>query len=237
MVQMKGKKQSAIDFSFEMQQKRQKKIHTALTLLLGVFLFLTLFLNFILFPIHVSSDTMEDGLSRGGISFVCPLMKTPERGDLFYISRMDGYKGTPLKSALDTFIRFFTLQKVSLFSKNSRISGQPFVRRVLALPGDSIYMKDFVLYIKPASSDLYLTEFELAEKSYNVQIFSIPAEWNNVGVSGELEEQTLGEGEYFILADNRVECLDSRQWGPVKSGRLLGRILLQYFPFTSIRAF
>lgn len=234
---MKGKKQNAIDFSFEMQQKRQKRIHTALTLLLGVFLFLTIFLHLILFPIHVSTDTMEDGLSRGGVSFVCPLMKTPERGDLFYISRMDGYSESPVKLALDTLVRFFTLQKLSPFAESNRISGQPFVRRVLALPGDSIYMKDFVLYIKPASSDLYLTEFELAKKNYNVKVFSIPAEWNNVGVSGELSERTLGEGEYFILADNRVECLDSRQWGPIKSGRLLGRVLLQYFPFTSIRTF
>ena len=220
-----------------MQQRRQKRINTALALLPGIFIFLTLFLNLVLFPIHITSDTMEDSLSNGGIAFVCPLAKTPERGELYYISRMDGYKASLAKTVIDSVVRFFTLQKVSLFSGSDKISGQPFVRRILALPGDSIYMKDFVLYIKPASENLYLTEFELSDKKYNVQIFSIPAEWNNVGVSGEFPERTLGEGEYFALADNRVECLDSRQWGPVKSGRLIGRVLLQYFPFTSIKAY
>ncbi len=234
---MKDKKQNVYEYSFEMQQKRQKRINTALALLPGIFIFLTLFLNFILFPIHVNSDAMEDGLSNGGIAFVCPLMKNPERGELYYISRMDGYKDSLAKSAVDSLVRFFTLQKVSPFSENGKISGQPFVRRVLALPGDSIYMKDFVLYIKPASSDTYLTEFELSGKTYNVQIFSIPAEWNNVGVSGELDKRTLGDGEYFVLADNRVECLDSRQWGAVDAGRLMGRVILQYFPFTSIRTY
>lgn len=234
---MKGKKQNVTDFSFEMQQIRQKRINTALTLLPGIFIFLTIFLNLVLFPIHIKSDTMEDSLSNGGIAFVCPLMKKPERGELYYISRMDGYKNSIVKSATDSLVRFFTLQKISPFSESEKISGKPFVRRVLALPGDSVYMKDFVLYVKPASKDLYLTEFELAGKNYNVQIFSIPAEWNNVGVSGELSERTLGEGEYFVLADNRVECLDSRQWGPVSGARLIGRVLLQYFPFNNIKAY
>ncbi|MBQ9538226.1 MAG: signal peptidase I, partial [Treponema sp.] len=237
ITKMKEKRQNVYEYSFEMQQKRQKRTNTILALMLGIFLFLTIFLNFVMFPIHIKSDTMEDGLTNGGIALVCPLIKSPERGDLFFISRMDGYKNSILQSAIESFINFFTLQKISPFSKSEKISGQPMVRRVIALPGDSIYMKDFVLYIKPASSALYLTEFELSKKSYNVQIFSIPAEWNNVGVSGELEEMTLGDGEYFVLADNRVECLDSRQWGPINYGRLQGRVLLQYFPINSIRTY
>ena len=234
---MKEKRQNVYDYSFEMQNQRRRRINTTIALLLGIFIFLTLFLNYILFPIHVKSDTMEDGFSSGGIAFVCPLLKKPERGDLYYISRMDGHQESLIKSLADSLIRFFTLQKLSPFSESSRNSGHPFVRRVLALPGDSIYMKDFVLYIKPASDKHYLTEFELSSKTYNVQIFSIPAEWDNVGVSGSLEERTLKEGEYFVLADNRVESLDSRQWGAVRDNRFLGRVLLQYFPFTSIRAY
>ncbi len=220
-----------------MQQKRQRRLHTSLSILFGVFLFLTIFLKFILFPIYIKSDTMEEGLSSGGIAFVCPLLKKPARGDVLYISRMDDYKESLVKSAVDSLVRFFTLQKISPFSESKKISGQPFVRRVIALPGDSIYMKDFVLYIKPAESELYLTEFELSNKSYNVQIFSIPAEWNNVGVSGDLEEMTLQEGEYFVLADKRVESLDSRQWGAIKEERFLGQVILQYFPFSNIKLF
>ncbi|MBP5464000.1 MAG: signal peptidase I [Treponema sp.] len=234
---MKEKRQNVYEYSFEMQRRRKRRITTTLALIFGTFLFVTLFLSFILFPIHVKSDTMEDGLSAGGIAFVCPLLKKPERGDLYYLSRMDGHRESYLMMCADSFIRFFTFQQISPFSESSKSSGQPFVRRVIALPGDSIYMKDFVLYIKPAADKHYLSEFELSSKPYNVQIFSIPAEWDNVGVSGDLEEQTLKEGEYFVLADNRVESLDSRHWGAIKSERFLGRVLLQYFPFTSIKAY
>lgn len=234
---MSEKRQNVYDYSFEMQHKRKRRINTTLAIIFGTFLFLTLFLNYIIFPIHVKSDTMEDGLSSGGIAFVCPLMKKPERGDLYYIARMDGHREPFIQSLADTVVRFFTFQKFSLFSESIKNSGHPFVRRVIALPGDSIYMKDFVLYIKPVSDKHYLTEFELSNKSYNVQIFSIPAEWDNVGISGNLEELILGEGEYFVLADNRVESLDSRHWGAIKGERFLGRVLLQYFPFTNIRAY
>lgn len=230
-------KQNIYDYSFEMKQKRTKNTKLFLTVLLGVFLFLTLLLNFVFFPVLVKSDSMETNVSNDGVVFVSPLLKTPKRGDVYFISRMDGYKNTFGKNVVDSVVRFFTLQKRSPFSRSHNMSGNPFVRRVLGVPGDTLYMKDFVVYIKPKGQDLFLTEFELCGKSYNVQIFSIPTEWNNVGVSGETETYVLKEGEYFVLADNRVESLDSRHWGIIDSDRFLGRVLLQCFPFNKIRLF
>ncbi len=232
-----GQKQSLYEISYEMQQRRKEKITFSLGMLLGVFVLLSLVLNFILVPVHVKSGSMEKNIAKGGAVYVCPLFKTPSRGDVFYISRMDGYKNSFFKNFADVVVRFFTLQKISPFGKSEHISGCDFIRRVLAVPGDTIYMKDFVIYIKPKGEKLFLTEFELSAKAYDVQIFSTPAEWNNVGISGDLDELVLGENEYFVLADNRVECLDSRQWGCITGDRLKGRVIVQYFPLNRLKLF
>jgi signal peptidase I len=40
----------------------------------------------------------------------------------------------------------------------------------------------------------------------------------------------VGTGHYFTLGDNSAESSDSRSWGPVPSGKVLGRVLLRYHP-------
>ena len=117
------------------------------------------------------------------------------------------------------------------------MTGKNSIRRVVALPGDSYYMKDYVLYVKPAGENYYLTEFELASKPYNIRIYSVPVEWDGMGCSGFMSESKLEAGEYFVLADNRIEGLDSRVYGAVRSDRIKGRVLFQIFPFNKMKLF
>jgi signal peptidase I len=48
--------------------------------------------------------------------------------------------------------------------------------------------------------------------------------------SGDGEEITLREGEYFVLGDNRPESSDSRSWGPLPSSRIVGKVIFRYWP-------
>lgn len=230
-------KQNVGDYSFEYKKKQQMKVTRAIILGVSVFALISLFLHCILFSVFTDTASMETDVAKGGIVFVCPFLRNPQRGQIVYISRLDGERLAPCQSALNTVVRFFTLQKYAPFGVNSRMTGKSLVRRVVALPGDSYYMKDFVLYVKPAGQQQFLTEFELASKPYNIRIYSVPAEWDGMGCSGELAVNTLGPHEYFVLADNRIESLDSRVCGPVKSSAIKGRVLWQAFPFNRMKLY
>ena len=230
-------KHSVYDYSYEMRQLRNKRISFFLTLVVSIILFLTLFLNLVLFPVWVRSESMDPDIPKNSAVFVAPLLRTPKRGDVVYLSRLDDEKLSVPKSVINRISEFFTFQQFYPFGYTQRITGKPSLRRVVGLPGDTIYMKDYVLYVKPADQSLFLTEFEMAESSYNVHIYSVPVEWDNMGAAGNMSEYTLGEEEYFVLADNRTESSDSRLWGCISPQRIKGKAVLEYFPFNKIRIF
>lgn len=41
----------------------------------------------------------------------------------------------------------------------------------------------------------------------------------------------LGEGEYFVLGDNRRSSNDSRNWGALPEANILGKVWVVYWPF------
>ena len=230
-------KQTVYAYSYEMRRQRRRRVTFVITLIVSVVLFLSLFLNLILFPVRVNSDSMDSDIPRGASVFVTPMQRNPGRGDVVYLSRQDGQKINFFAHAANILVQFFTAQQYYPFGHSGNISAKPVLRRVLALPGDQVYMKDYILYVKPRNDSLFLTEFELVKKPYNVHIYSVPAEWDGMGSYGNMDTLTLGEDEYFVLADNRIEGTDSRVWGPVNGRRIRGRAVLEYFPFTKMRSF
>src|SRR5574344_389684 len=229
-------RQNKYEYSYELKLERKHRNTRIFFIILSVILFLSIFLSFILFPVRVSSDTMEGDVTKGGAVFVTPLDRSPKRGDVVLLARADGEKPSGIVKLGDLLLKFFTAQQLSTSSTN-RITGKPCLRRVLALPGDYLYMKDYVLYVKPAGQKQYLTEFELATRPYTVHIYSVPVGWDGLGSNGTLKERKLGKNEYFVLADNRIEGTDSRVWGTIPGSRIMGKALLQYFPFNRIKIY
>ena len=89
-----------------------------------------------------------------------------------------------------------------------------FVKRVIGLPGETIRMHDGVVFVNEKELDEpYLTEKDHSNAS----------------------EFTLGEGEYYVLGDNRAHSNDSRAWGAVPDANLRGKVWMVYWPAPGIQ--
>ena len=84
------------------------------------------------------------------------------------------------------------------------------IKRVVGLPGDTLRIKDGVLYISSATS-LAPGTFLVSEYNYG--------RIEDVGcLRSDLE---LDNDEYFLMGDNRNHSIDSREFGPVKRENII----------------
>lgn len=95
-----------------------------------------------------------------------------------------------------------------------------FIKRVIALPGESVEFKDGEVYIynEIYEDGVVLDEDYLPEDR---ETFS----------NGRNEVVKLNNDEYFVLGDNRNASKDSRVFGPVNKNLIIGSVLLRAWPF------
>lgn len=88
-------------------------------------------------------------------------------------------------------------------------SAMTIIKRVIALPGESVYAKDDVVYVngKP------LKEPYIADKNNNFAKTTRELEGN---FTDDFGPYTLKEDEYFLMGDSRKLSDDSRTFGPFK---------------------
>ena len=91
-----------------------------------------------------------------------------------------------------------------------------FIKRVIGLPGERVSIADGKVTIYNADH----REGLLLNESY------LPA---NSGTEGAIDMQ-LGEGEYYMLGDNRPYSFDSRRWGALPKEDIVGRVLVRLWP-------
>ena len=231
------------DFSFELKKNLQKKITFIILLVCTFFLVFTLIFNFLLFPSRIQSDAMSPQMTENSFVYVYRTdltgrffwqLKNVSRGDVVYIQPQQVEKISFYKRFINLVTKFFTFQLYSAYSPENEFSGSPSFGRVVGLPGDTIYMKNYILYIKPADSSHFLTEFELAKKGYEIELSEQVSHDLGIGIAGVMDEIVLGDDEYFVLADNRISHLDSRFYGPVNEQYIKGKVLFRYFPLTRL---
>ena len=87
------------------------------------------------------------------------------------------------------------------------------VKRIIALPGESVYFKKGKVYL----DGKLLNEPYLPEFSYT---FAYQKK------SGD-EFVCVGKNEYFVMGDNRSNSTDSRTYGTVPRDKILGKLFSQ----------
>lgn len=216
---------------------KEKKKHLILIInIIALFVIVGVITNFIIYPVRQKSISMSPDYSSQSIIMVSPVAKKVNRGDVFLVKSRVSSNANFFEKTLDYFVNFFTAKQVSFLKSDDNYISNPQLRRVVGLPGDTIYMKDYVTYIKPAGEKHFLTEFEITKKIYDVTFYVPPAQWDSsIGVKGSFGEIELGMDEYFVLSDYRKSSMDSRLWGPVKSNELAAKVLFSYFPIENLK--
>jgi signal peptidase I len=85
------------------------------------------------------------------------------------------------------------------------------VKRVIALPGQTIYS---------SGSSIYINGRLLAEP-YLPQPDPL-----GPPIASSQHPYRVPPGEFYVLGDNRADSCDSRYWGPVKGSTIIGKVIL-----------
>ncbi len=106
---------------------------------------------------------------------------------------------------------------IFIFPKDEKID---YLKRVVALPGDQVEIKDKKLYI---NNQLVSEPFIINSTASIIDKSKSPRD--NFGPI------TVPEKSYFLLGDNRDNSFDSRFWGFVKEEKIKGKAEIVYFSY------
>ena len=218
----------------------------AKTLLVALLLFLVV-TRFVVSTYRVESVSMEPTLmpaDRVVVSLLAygprvplgqrrlPGLGRPQRGDLVVVEPPFLESFSLSSRLLDPLVGFFSLQKATLHRRlsGSRVNSY-MVKRIVGLPGDTLRLKDYVLSVKPKGGTDFVPEVDLSPRPYRTLQTPPGADWPaSVALSGLGTDLTLGDGQYFVLGDDRPLSSDSRSWGPLDINRVIGKVVLRYWP-------
>ncbi len=103
-----------------------------------------------------------------------------------------------------------------------------YIKRVIGLPGDKIEYKDDTLYVNgKAYDEPYLDE---AKEQMIEGPLTEPFTLEEI-----IGQETVPEGEVFVMGDNRRYSKDSRHIGTIKQSEILGKTSLVYWPLNEFR--
>ena len=181
--------------------KRASKIGGAFfdfieTIVIALSIFLVVYL-FFMQPHQVYGQSMVPNFLDGEYVLtdkVAYKMRNPERGEVIVFHAPEAancYKGT----------------------------GCDFIKRILALPGETIEVKN---------NGIYINSTKLDEPYIPDNYQTSPGEFI------KNRRVVLGENEYFVMGDNRSYSSDSRVWGPITKEEIVGRAFYRYWPLKSI---
>lgn len=197
--------------------------------LFPVFLLVLVLRSFLAEPFRIPSSSLEPTLLVGDFILVNKYtygLRLPALHNKFY--RID----SPHQGDIVVF----------RYPNNPHVD---YIKRFVALPGDTIEYKNKVLTIngEPCPQKLlgYVVESDEQGNTYKVE----KREENLRGIKhliyirpdvvAENFKYTVPAGHYFAMGDNRDASKDSRYWGFVPDENLVGKAFLIWFSWDSIR--
>lgn len=138
------------------------------------------------------------------------MIPTLEIGDRVLVAKFWKWIAEPARGSLYVF-------------RYPRDRDRDFVKRVIALPGDTVDIRDGVVYVNGSALDEPYVK--------NHDRFTLNAGPNRIFKSAPF---TVPDGHYFMLGDNRPNSQDGRFWGFVPDDDIHGPVFFRYWPLTRL---
>jgi signal peptidase I len=233
MAKKRGRAAGSLPKKEKAQRKQRPSAQTAGTgrwlwewvksISVAILIFLVL-RTFVVESFRISSGSMENTLLAGDLLLVnkavygaevpftpihLPAFENPERGDIVV-----------LEPPFDGW-------------------EAPYVKRIVAAPGDEIEMRRGDLYVNGVrQTEAYAQHIDAGRDSYDPR-FEWQLEYLPPGVDAGTYRPSrdnwgplvVPDDEYFVMGDNRDNSEDSRYWGFVGRGLIKGRPLIIYYSF------
>jgi len=127
---------------------------------------------------------------------------TVQKGDRLIVASIEESKNPLLRGDI-----------VTVMSQSN--DGFPLLKRIVALPGDEVYIVEQEVFVNEKPTQELLEERGLGGSKFQVYY-------------------KLKEDEYLVIGDNRKNSFDSLQFGPVSREEIIGKMLFRYAPFNRV---
>jgi len=108
--------------------------------------------------------------------------------------------------------------------------GRDFIKRVIAVPGDTIKVEGDTIYINGQQIEENYLKEAYAEAAENGRLYNIYESDRSNFPNSSYPDGTVPEGTLFVMGDNRSNSEDSRMIGYIPVDRVVGRADLVFWP-------
>ncbi len=184
-----------------------------LPLLLAVaFVIAFLVKTFVAQAFFIPSESMVHTLEVGDrvlVSRVSYKLHDPRRGDIVVFTSPFDTQNSGDDRSLPSRVIHTVLESVGL----RQPSTEDFIKRVIALPGETVEGKSGKIFINGRQ----LVEPYLADEPV-----------------GDFPAKMIPPGQLWVMGDNRNRSSDSRVFGPIKESKIVGRAILRIWPLNRL---
>lgn len=170
---------------------------------------------FVVKPYKIPTGSMEPTLAVGQRVLVNRLFGSPHVGQIVVFHPPAGAE----QGQCGTASGAVAPGGAACDATNPHSAAVNFIKRIVAGPGDTIYISRGHVYRRPMGAARFVRERDPYIKACDA--------------SGECEFPrpiTIPADHWFMMGDNRGDSEDSRFWGPVPTSSIIGGAIFSYWP-------